>query len=95
MCYVFVFDYGNHDSFESILQLAKLIKHNENQNEENDLNEKSLKFFLANKYPYIIENKQSNFFKNKEIYNERYKNEIIEFFKDKKNKYSMNNKETL
>ena len=73
MCYLFVFEYDEdekYSSFNDILGLAKLIQLNEKQNEDNMI-EKSLKFFIANKFPFFVE-KTSKFYNKLETPYEKY-----------------------
>jgi hypothetical protein len=55
MCYMFVFDYDNEESFREVLNLAIYIKQSEKTQLENDPNcVETVKCFVANKYPLFI-----------------------------------------
>jgi len=74
MAYLFVFDYEDDNSFNEIFYLARVIMNGEKLN-MNSEGTKSVKCFVCNKYPYLVNDlNQQNF--NEEVLNQMMENDL-------------------
>lgn len=96
MCYAFVFDINNLESFDEVFKLASIINYVELNKLENNKNLTSIKIFIGNKFDEGIEdnNKSDKYYHSKDFFleyesesipnsNLRYiLNKLKEFYKD-------------
>lgn len=74
MAYLFVFDYDDDNSFNEIFYLARVIMNGEKLN-MNSEGTKTVKSFVCNKYPYLVNDlNQQNF--NEEVLNQMMENDL-------------------